>query len=357
MNSFDSFKLSDPLLRALKRMTFTTPTPIQARVIPAAMQGRDVLALAQTGTGKTAAFLLPILHQMTVTPKLKALIMAPTRELALQIQDVIKALTVNLPHLKSCLIIGGASYNRQLQELAQKPAFIIATPGRLNDHLSNGRLKFSSPLVVVLDEVDRMLDMGFVKQIEEAFRSIPQDRQTLLFSATMPPPMRKLALKLTENAEEVSVGATQRPVERIKQSHLKVEGPLKNQTILDRLLNESGSALVFARTKMRADRLSRFLKKNGLKATAIHGNRTQSQRQEAIKGFVQGRYAVLVATDIASRGLDIPNIELVVNYDLPETSEDYIHRIGRTARAGAQGSALSLVTPQEMGHWKRIARL
>jgi ATP-dependent RNA helicase RhlE len=356
MASFDALDIAQELKTTLTKMNFIEPTPIQAAAIPVALQGRDIIGSAQTGTGKTAAFLLPTITQLMAEPTRRVLILAPTRELAVQIDEVLQDLGQGIQDIRGCVLIGGASFRRQYSDLQRNPTFVIATPGRLWDHVEQGTIDLSVVTTIILDEVDRMFDMGFLPQVQKILDSLSETRQTLLFSATMSKQVRSLALKYTKNAESISVGVVNTPLEKIKQSKIEVDGTLKNSTVLKLVQERSGPVLIFARTRIRADRLSRFLKKEGAKATAIHGDRTQSQRLEAIRGFQSGYYQALVATDVASRGLDISNIQSVVNYDLPESREDYIHRIGRTARGGAEGEAISLVTPGEDFHWRQISR-
>jgi superfamily II DNA/RNA helicase len=354
--SFDQFALPAELQRALREMQFSRPTPIQEQAIPLAIQGRDLLATAQTGTGKTAAFSLPILVKTLREPGSTALILTPTRELAAQVAEVVKSLSRFCHHVRSAVLVGGAGMGYQLRALEKKPALIIATPGRLMDHLNRRSLDLSKTGTVVLDEADRMLDMGFAPQIENIFKFLPKKRQTLLFSATLPSEILKLAQRFMHEPERVSVGKLSHPAEKINQIHIELPGIEKNQRVLEELQKRNGSVLVFARTKIRTDRLAKFLKQNGIKASAIHGGRTQSQRNEALAGFRSMKYPVLVATDVAARGLDIPDIQTVINFDLPQTREDYIHRIGRTARAGESGEALSFVTPEEMKLWRFISK-
>lgn len=357
MNSFNDLSLSTPLSRALEALQFTTPTPIQAATIPLALQGRDIIGCAQTGTGKTAAFSLPVLNQMIEDPKRRALVLAPTRELAVQIEKVIHDLTRFSKNIRTSLIIGGASMNTQFRTLRNNPSFVIATPGRLIDHMERGSVHLDSFSTIILDEADRMLDMGFAPAIDVIFQALPEERQTLLFSATLPPAILKLTARFMRNPERVTVGSTEPNTDKIKISHLQVQGAEKNDRVLEELKKRSGTVLIFARTQIRTERLAKFLTKSGVKAGAIHGGRTQSQRLFALNQFRSGATPVLVATDVASRGLDIPQIELVINYDLPQTREDFVHRIGRTARAGAEGEALSFVTPEEGRHWREVANL
>lgn len=356
MKSFNEISLPEALHASLKVMKFETPTPIQAACIPLALTGTDIIGRAQTGTGKTAAFLIPMIAKILKDPKTLGVVMTPTRELAVQVQDVFFQLTQHSEHIGSALLIGGASMGPQIRALRQKPSVIIGTPGRVTDHLKRNHLDLSKCTMVVLDEADRMLDMGFAPQIDKVFEFISKHRQTLLFSATLPKNILKLAERYMKSPEKISVGQTEQAVTKIKQTPVNVAGADKNQKILEILKMRSGSTLVFARTKLRTDRLARFLKAEGVKTGSIHGGRTQSQRQQALDGFRDGYYPVLVATDVAARGIDIPQIELVINFDLPQTGEDYIHRIGRTARAGNSGEAMSFVTPEEVRFFKYISQ-
>jgi ATP-dependent RNA helicase RhlE len=355
MNSFDELSLAAPLKRALEALQFTAPTPIQASTIPVALKGRDIIGCAQTGTGKTAAFVLPILNQMLESPAKRALVLAPTRELAVQIEKVIFDFTRFAKQIRTSLVIGGASMNTQFRTLRNDPSFVIATPGRLIDHMERGSIQLENFDVMILDEADRMLDMGFAPAIEVIFRSLPEERQTLLFSATLPPAILKLTSRFLKNPERVTVGSTEPNTDKIKMSHIQVIQTEKNDRVLEEIKKRSGTVLVFARTQIRTERLANFLAKSGVRAGAIHGGRTQSQRLFALNQFRNGATPVLVATDVASRGLDIPQIELVVNYDLPQSREDFVHRVGRTARAGAEGEAISFVTPEESRQWRDVS--
>lgn len=344
------------MLGALTRLNFINPTPIQAASIPESLKGHDILASAQTGTGKTLAFLVPTLCRLLEAPGSQGLILTPTRELAQQIDAVWRNLNHSFRDLRSTVVIGGASMGKQRAELKRRPALIIATPGRLIDHLEQRSIRLDSIGILILDEADRMLDMGFLPQVEAILENVPEERQTLLFSATLSPEIQRLSAQFMHQPKRISAGEPSRVAERIEQKSLEVQHNTKNDQLLQELEALDGSALVFTRTKIRTEKLSRFLQKNGLRSTAIHGGRSQRQRQDAIRDFQSGRSNILVATDVASRGLDIPAIQLVINFDLPKTREDYIHRIGRTARGAAAGVALSFVTPEERRDWKRLNR-
>lgn len=355
--SFGSLELPSRLSKALKAMKFETPTPIQAQAIPFALEGRDLIACAQTGTGKTAAFGIPLISRLLETEKKFALILVPTRELALQVAEVLGDLTQFSREIRLAVIMGGAPMQKQVRALAAHPRIVIATPGRLCDHLQQRTVSLAQVETLVLDEADRMLDMGFAPQLNQILRHLPRERQTLLFSATLPPHIEELAHRMLHKPERVSIGAVSRPVERIQQSTVKSTGPTKNQTLLDEIKTRSGTIIIFARTKHRTDRVAKFLAQHKLPVTRIHGNRTQAQRNKAIDGFKSGEFRIMVATDIAARGIDIPHIGHVINYDLPQVPEDYVHRIGRTARAGAEGEALSILCPEDRDMWNRIQKL
>ncbi|MFI4955273.1 MAG: DEAD/DEAH box helicase [Gammaproteobacteria bacterium] len=357
MQNFQELKLPAPLEKALKKMQFTIPTPIQAQAIPIALTERDVIGCAQTGTGKTAAFCIPLIARLLELPNKIGLILIPTRELATQIADVLKKLTSASPELKQALLIGGASMDRQMNMLRNRPRIIIATPGRLMDHLARKTVSLDNIAVVVLDEADRMLDMGFAPQLNKIFQAVPRERQTLLFSATLPGDIEKMAAKWLNKPARVTVGKVAQTAAKISHSVVQTTVANKNNTLLDELNNRQGSILIFARTRYRTDRLAKYLSGFGHPVTHIHGDRTQGQRNSAIKGFRSGEFRILVATDIAARGLDISHIAHVINYDLPQVAEDYIHRIGRTGRAGAEGQALCLLTPEDRQQWRSIARV
>lgn len=357
MNTFENLNLPTTVLTALKRMKFVEPTPIQASAIPVALSGRDLIASAQTGTGKTAAFGIPLVCRLLAEPGSNGLILAPTRELATQISDTLEQLCSTSPQFTIAVIMGGVNMNPQRRALAAKPRIIVATPGRLDDFLRQqpGVLKRFNYLV--LDEADRMLDLGFAPQLRSIRKALAADRQTLMFSATFPSDIAELAKEWLKNPERVAIGSVSQPCAKIDQARVEVTSDTKNPVLLDELNRREGSVLIFARTKRRTDRLARFLDDSGVAVCRIHGDRSQGQRDAALKGFRDGRYRVLVATDIAARGIDIPHIEHVINYDLPVVADDYLHRIGRTARAGRSGAALCLVAPEERNLWRAIERL
>lgn len=359
-SSFADFHFPDVLMATLKAMNYEVPTPVQTKAIPLLLQGRDLLATAQTGTGKTAAFALPLLSTMINSEKRQfkqALIVAPTRELAEQIGQVLEDLTQKTPALRVCVVIGGASFYKQVKGLRSRPAFVVGTPGRLIDQIREGKLDLRSFGSLVIDEADRLLDMGFEPQMNEIVENFPKDRQTLLFSATLPPEILKLAKSYMKNPERVAIGEVAKPVDKIKQDVVRVRLADKPEALISELKKSKGSAIVFVKTKLRVERVSYLLRDAGFKVARIHGDRSQAQRSQAIEDFRSGAVRILVATDIAARGLDVPNIAHVVNFDLPLAPEDYVHRIGRTARAGAEGHSLAFVTPEEEFLWAKIHKL
>ncbi len=358
MNNFEEFSLSTGLLRALEAMKYSIPTAIQIKAIPLGKTGRDVIGCAQTGTGKTAAFGVPMISTLLQAPAKTALVLAPTRELAAQIVGVLDQLCRYQPNqLKTALVIGGVPMPRQIRALVGSPRIIVATPGPPIDPPQQRTISLSQLQILVLDEADRMLDMGFEPQLRQILRHLPQQRQTMLFSATMPAQILSLAAKFLKDPVRVDAGPLSKPVDKVEQQVLRTTHAGKNDALISELLARRGSVLVFARTKARTDRVARMLDRLGHDVDRIHGDRSQSQRTKAIEGFRAGKFRILVATDIAARGLDIPHIEHVINYDLPQCPEDYIHRIGRTARAGASGFALAFVTPEDEAQWRQIKRM
>ncbi|HYX34625.1 MAG TPA: DEAD/DEAH box helicase [Oligoflexus sp.] len=357
MHTFQEMNLPRQLQRALEAMNFVSPTPIQVQAIPVAMAHHDVIGCAQTGTGKTGAFGVPMVVRLLQQPQETALILAPTRELAVQIVEFLIKLTQYAPELNHALLIGGMSMSTQLRALQRRPRIIVATPGRLVDHLQRRAISLQNTGILVLDEADRMLDMGFAPQLNEILRYLPTTRQTMLFSATLPDNILGLANRYLKNPVRINAGSVDQPVQKIHHSVVQTTPEAKNDVLLDELNTREGSVLIFTRTKHRTDRVAKFLSKFGYTVCRLHGDRTQSQRDAAIKGFRVGTFRILVATDIAARGLDIPHIAHVINYDLPQQPEDYVHRIGRTARAGAEGEAICLLVPEDQGQWRRIARL
>jgi ATP-dependent RNA helicase RhlE len=356
--SFSALKLHPDLLRGVKELGFTRPTPIQNDAIPAALEGRDVLACAATGSGKTAAFLLPILNQLLERPRgtTRALVVTPTRELAAQIVKEFEEIAVHT-RLSGAAVFGGVGMGPQEHAFRTGVDLIVATPGRLLDHLKSPYAKLDKIEHLVLDEADRMLDMGFLPDIKRLLKYLPTKRQTLFFSATMPAPILSLTRELLHNPATINLERKQAPASGITQAVYPVAQDLKSSLLA--ALFERGimkEALVFTRTKHRANRLWEYLEKRGLSVARIHGNRSQSQRTDALDGFKEGRYRVLVATDIAARGIDVEALGHVVNFDVPGMSEDYIHRVGRTARAELTGEAFTFVAPDEMDDLRNIER-
>ena len=342
---FYGLGIAPGLLQTLDALKFTVPTPIQQKAIPIAIEGKDVIGIAQTGTDKTLAFGVPMIQQLA-QKKGKGLVLAPTRELALQIHDALAKLLLPF-RMKSAVIIGGESMHKQVQALRQSPRILIATPGRLLDHIDQRQVRLDDVSILVLDEADRMLDMGFAPQIDQILRLVPKDRQTMLFSATMPAAIVKVAaahMRLPVRTEIAPAGTA---AERVSQELFVVSGEKKGPLLGELLKRYTGSVLMFVRTKRGAKKVTAILRSMGHAASEIHANRSLSQRKEALAGFKSGKYRIMVATDIAARGIDVTGIELVINYDLPDDPENYVHRIGRTGRAGRAGHAITLATPDQ----------
>ncbi len=358
MQNFNAFGLPAVLLQSLEQMGISVPTPIQVEAIPTVLAGTDLLASAQTGTGKTIAYLLPIISKLEENPDDSVLILTPTRELAAQVRDTALQFIKRIRSLNMALLIGGEPIFKQFAALKRHPRIIIGTPGRIIDHLQRRTLNLESVKFLVLDETDRMLDMGFSQDIETIVENVRSDRQTLLLSATLPQAIVKLSKRyLAEGAKRIAIGSTTEPSRQIKQETVQVSSGNKLSTLLTALEEREGSVIIFVKTKISADRLSEKLQEKGHAADAIHGDLNQRQRDRVIREFRNNKCRILVATDIAARGLDIPHIMHVINYDLPQCPEDYIHRIGRTGRAGMTGFALSFVAPEERHKWKAIHRL
>ncbi len=360
--TFSSLGLSDPILQAIAEQGYSQPTPIQSQAIPAIMSGQDVMAAAQTGTGKTAGFTLPILHKLAAgkpagANQARTLILTPTRELAAQVADSIQTYGKHL-RLRSAVVFGGVKINPQMMKLRQGADLLVATPGRLLDLYQQNAIRFDQLEVLVLDEADRMLDMGFIHDIRKIIALLPKKRQNLLFSATFSSDIRNLAKTLVNNPVEVSVSPANSTAATVKQWMVPVDKKQK-PALLSRLIQDNNwfQVLVFSRTKHGANKLTRQLETAGLKAAAIHGNKSQAARTRALAEFKAGDIQVLVATDIAARGLDIDQLPHVINVDLPNVAEDYVHRIGRTGRAGASGEAISLVSADEADQLFAIERL
>lgn len=353
--SFDGLGIAPSILEELDRMRFTVPTPIQYKTIPTAIAGKDVIGVAQTGTGKTLAFAIPIIQRLA-QKKGRCLILVPTRELALQVNEMFHKLT-RLFGIRMVVIIGGASMYHQLNALRTNPQVIIATPGRLADHMERRTVNLSNVDMLVLDEADRMLDMGFLPQIEHILKFVPKNRQTMLFSATIPENVMQIATAYMKLPVHIEVAPSGTTAEHIIQEVFIVKRDAKRQ-LLSKILNQyQGPVLLFTRTKRGAHQITRILRDMRHNAAEIHSDRSLSQRRQALDGFKTGRYRILVATDIAARGIDVTGIELVINYDLPDDTENYVHRIGRTARAGHAGRAISFATPEQGGDIRNIERL
>ena len=368
MSKFEDLHLSGCLLRALKEKGYETTTPIQADAIPPIMKGSDLVGCAQTGTGKTAAFALPTLHRLLTAGQrnrpsgkkrklIRALVLAPTRELTAQIGDSFAAYS-RFSKLRHAVIYGGVSQNPQVRKLQAGVDTLIATPGRLLDLIEQGHVNLSHVEILIFDEADQMLDMGFIHDLRKIVTFCPERRQTLMFSATMPPEIRKLANEWLHKPSNVQTARVSAPAEKVRQSVYFVERRQKGR-LLEQFLNQSagGRTLVFSRTKHGADKIVKFLQKGKIRAAAIHGNKSQSARQRALEQFKSKSPPVLVATDIAARGLDINEVSHVINYDFPEVAETYVHRIGRTARAGASGSAVSFCTSDDVYTLRGIEKL
>ena len=357
MENFKSIKIEDSLKNSLAKMNFIKPTPIQGMAIPVALEGKDILGTAQTGTGKTLAFSIPLINKLILDKNAFALVMCPTRELASQVMQAIKSIVSDKINIKTALLIGGESMQKQLRQLSNRSRIIVGTPGRINDHLKRKSLNLSATKYLVLDETDRMLDMGFTPQIEMVLKFVPKNHQTLLFSATLPQNIIRISERYLNQPERISTGATSIPIKKIKQETLQVFKENKYDELINQFLSRKGSILVFVKTKRSADKMVKRLKEEEYSADAIHGDLRQSKRDRVIKSFRKGLKRILIATDVAARGLDIPLIQHVINYDLPQVPEDYVHRIGRTARAGSEGSALTFLTPDDRLMWNSINKL
>ena len=363
MTNFHDFQLNDAINRALAEENYLTPTPIQAQTIPTVMSGRDVIGIAQTGTGKTAAFALPILHQLAavasppVRKSCRVLVLSPTRELSGQILDSFRAYGRHL-RLRSALAIGGVSMGSQVRALLNGVDILVATPGRLLDLVQSNALRLDGVEFFVLDEADRMLDMGFINDIRKIVAKLPRQRQTLMFSATMPRAIADLAAQMLHDPVSVAVAPVASTAERIEQRVIRVDRSGKTATLIEVLRGETlDRALIFTRTKHGADKVVRDLVRAGIGADAIHGNKSQNQRERVLAAFRTGHVRILVATDIAARGIDVDGISHVINFDIPNVAETYVHRIGRTARAGAEGVAISLCDGEETAFIRDIEKL
>jgi len=357
--TFEELGLAPEIIRAVKEKKYESPTPIQAKAIPAILEGRDVIGCAQTGTGKTAGFTLPILHRLRAgrSPSLRVLVLVPTRELAAQVYESIRTYGRYL-RLRTEVVFGGVGIRSQTEALRYGVDILVATPGRLLDHMRRAHVKFMNLEVLVIDEADRMLDMGFIPDVRTILKSLPHRRQTLLFSATMPEEVQKLANEILSQPKVIEIAGQGTPANGIRQTVYPVDAARKRDLLIHLIDKEKmDQVLVFTRTKHRADRLTEQLEQKGKRVAALHSNKSQGARTKALEGFRNGAIQVLVATNIAARGLDVKGISHVVNYEFPETPEDYVHRIGRTARADATGDAISLMSPNERGNLRDIERL
>ncbi|MHB1406576.1 MAG: DEAD/DEAH box helicase [Desulfitobacteriaceae bacterium] len=358
MTTFSDLGLSDEIIRSVSTMGFEEATPIQQETIPLAMQGRDIIGQAQTGTGKTAAFGIPLLERLAVDSEhIQGIVLTPTRELAVQVAEELNKLG-QFKGIRTLPIYGGQEIERQIRALKKRPHVIVATPGRLMDHMRRHTIRLQEIKIVILDEADEMLNMGFVEDIETILQEVPEERQTLLFSATMPRQIQNLAQRFMKNPEIIRTKSKEITVSNIEQHYMEVQEKLKFD-VLCRLLDIQSPelAIVFGRTKRRVDELSEALTKRGYSAEGIHGDLTQSKRDSVMRQFKDGTIEVLVATDVAARGLDIGGVTHVYNFDIPQDPEGYVHRIGRTGRAGKTGLALTFVTPREMDHLRLIEQI
>ena len=362
MQTFQSFGLSESILKGVLAAGYTSPTPIQVATIPAACDGRDLIGCAQTGTGKTASFVLPMLDRLAAGraargPRpVRALVVTPTRELALQVEESVQTYGA-FTSLRSLAIFGGVGMGPQLDGLRRGVDIVVATPGRLLDHMERRTIDLSQVEILVLDEADRMFDMGFIRDVRRIVAAVPRKRQTLLFSATMPGPIQELAQQILTDPAFVEVGERRNPAETVAQQVCAVPQEQKMDLLLHVLENEPvESVLVFSHTKHRADRIKKKLGQAGFAATVLHSNRSQGQRQRALEGFKNGEFSIMVATDIAARGIDVDGISHVINFDTPNQAEDYIHRIGRTGRAQTTGEAITFVSQDEEAYLRQIER-
>lgn len=357
MKNFNQLDLPDFIVNSLDHMGITTPTPVQERSIPLALKGVDILASSQTGSGKTIAYMAPLIAKLMEEKQLNALILVPTRELASQVNETFTKLMFKNQDLRSAILIGGDPMHKQLAQLAKRPRVIIGTPGRIKDHLERRSLKLNHTKFLVLDETDKMLNMGFSAQLEEIVEFLPEERQTLMFSATLPKNIIKLSEKYLNNHEHISIGSSSKPVAHIKQNVLYTEQSEKYKNLVKELEEREGSIIVFMNTKRHSETIAKKLKIGGHNVDFIHGDLKQRKRESVLNNFRKSRIRIIIATDIAARGIDVPHVRHVINYDLPQCAEDYIHRIGRTARAGSEGEALSLLLKDEASKWKLIQRM
>jgi len=354
-DSFYGLGIAPGILQVLDKLKFVIPTPIQHKAIPIAIEGKDVIGIAQTGTGKTLAFGIPMIQRLSQKNG-RGLVLVPTRELAIQVNETFVKLAPAFK-MRTAVLIGGESMEPQMSALRNNPDIIVATPGRLIDHIGRHHIRLDDVVILVLDEADRMLDMGFAPQIERILSQIPRQRQTMLFSASIPPTIVKIASAHMQLPVRTEIAPSGTAAELVTQEMFIVKKDLKGSLLNKVLEKYSGSVLLFVRTKRGARKITQIIRKYGYRVAEIHSDRSLAQRKEALAGFKSGRYRILVATDIAARGIDVSGIELVINYDLPDDAENYIHRIGRTGRAGRQGRAISFATPEQGGDVKSIERI
>lgn len=352
---FNTLGIAPKLLEVLSQLQFTSPTPIQHQCIPAALEGKDIVGIAQTGTGKTLAFGVPMI-QLLSRNKGQGLILLPTRELALQVDEVLRSIGQRFG-LRTAVVIGGASSRQQIQAMRRNPHIIVSTPGRLIDHLQQHNLTLNNIKIIVLDEADRMFDIGFAPQIKQILKYAPKERQTLMFSATMPKEIAQMAEQFMKTPWRIEVAPAGTTVAKIEQEIFFASKEIRLQLLEKILVDNPGTVLIFSRTKRGAKKISASVRNMGETAVEIHSDRSLAQRRAAMEGFKSGRFRVLVATDIAARGIDVEGIALVINYDLPDNIDDYVHRIGRTGRAGSGGKAISFAGPEERGSIRQIERL
>ncbi len=357
MHSFNQLNLSSDSLKILKGLKFENPTPIQEKVIPVALQGNDVMGTAQTGSGKTLSYILPLVEKLRKNVNDKFLILAPTRELSEQVFSVAKIFLGHGKPFKAINLIGGKGIFSQINQLKKNPQIIIGTPGRINDLLERKSLSLSKCSIVVLDEMDRMLDMGFGYQVDKIMKQVNKNRQMIMLSATIPAQIRKVSSKYLNNPVNITIENNDVIETNIKQKVIKTIPNEKVDELINQIDQRKGSILIFAKTKIGVDKLVKKLKANSVKASALHGGMRQNKRSKIMQNFRDERFRILVATDIASRGLDVPHIEHIINYDMPQAPEDFIHRIGRTARAGSVGEAVSFLTQKDTRIWRSIERL
>lgn len=355
MTSFNDLELPEILSNGLDKIGFAEPTKVQARVIPKLIENKNLVVCAETGSGKTAAYLIPIIKKLLDNQESRCLVMAPTRELVQQIAEFFTSVMPKRNPLHATRLVGGQDIRKQLRSLEKQPRIIFATPGRLIDHLKKKSFNPKGIDTLVLDEGDRMIDMGFGPQIRQVFKFLPEDRQSCFFTATLDDNVSKMVKEYIPKPETLKLSQA-RPVSKIKQSVVLVDFKDKDECVLNEINQRRGSVIIFLKTKHRTDRLTKYLSEYGVPVDLIHGGRTQGQRNRAINGFKKGKTNVLCATDVAARGIDIPHVEHVINFDLPMQDEDYVHRVGRTARNGNEGEAISFVTPEETREWNKLVR-